>query len=270
MEIVIVGAILFYIFNNNKTIDKEKFYSDNAKHFDKFKENDYKFLVQAKYGKEEDVDQLFMQRITNAIFTFFIMIAFALDGGRNSGSIIDSQIFLNLVFSLTISYVVFKIPYIKLMTYYQKHINEVEMMLPFYLKTLDILLLDYPPVKALEMSIDNAPEVIKPGIKRLVERISLGDQSIEPYIEFANEYPVKNSMRIMRMLYRIGVEQQNKNKSKINKLTKLSSLLQSEAIESKSKNEIKYMEKNAIIMASYTIITLATVILLAMLVVINL
>ena len=38
----------------------------------------------------------------------------------------------------------------------------------------------------------------------------------------------------------------------------------------KSKNEIKYMEKNAIIMASYTIITLATVILLAMLVVINL
>lgn len=270
MEIIIVGAILLYIFSNNRTIDKEKFYADNGKHFDKFKEKDYNALVYAKYGEEKDVDQLFMQRITNTVFTFLIMLAFSIDGGRQSGSIIDSQFFLNIVFSLAISLIVFKIPYNNLRRYYKKHLNEVDMMLPYYLKTLDILLLDYSIPQALEKSIDASPEVIKPGIKKLVDRISSGDSSINPYMEFARDYPVKNSMRIMRMLYRLSIAPQGKNKSKTNKFTKLSSILQSEARENKYKTRLKYMEKNAIVMASYTIITLAIVVLAAMLVVIKL
>lgn len=36
---------------------------------------------------------------------------------------------------------------------------------------------------ALARSIDDAPEVFKPGLKELVAKIDAGDSSIEPYMD---------------------------------------------------------------------------------------
>ena len=58
MEILIVGAILLFIFFYNNTIDKDKFIADNEKYLEIFKEEDYAFLLFAKYGDEVDVDQV--------------------------------------------------------------------------------------------------------------------------------------------------------------------------------------------------------------------
>ena len=63
MEIIIVGAIILFILIYNNTIDKDKFIADNQKYLEKLKEDDYQFLVYAKYGEDVDVDQLFSKRV---------------------------------------------------------------------------------------------------------------------------------------------------------------------------------------------------------------
>ena len=75
MEALIVGAIIIGIFIYNGTIDKKKFMIDNEKYLQAFREEDYTFLVFAKYGEEVDVDQLYMKRCTYAIVAFLVILA---------------------------------------------------------------------------------------------------------------------------------------------------------------------------------------------------
>ena len=50
MEIIVIGAILIFIFFYNNTIDKDKFIADNEEYLSILKEEDYEFLLYAKYG----------------------------------------------------------------------------------------------------------------------------------------------------------------------------------------------------------------------------
>ena len=74
MEILIVGAIIMFILVYNNTIDKDKFFADNQKYLEAFKEDDYQFLVYAKYGEDVDVDQLYSKRVTSAFIAFLVRI----------------------------------------------------------------------------------------------------------------------------------------------------------------------------------------------------
>ena len=76
--------------------------------------------------------------------------------------------------------------------------------LPYYLKGLEILIQHYTVPVALAKSIEDAPDIFKPGLRDMIATIDAGDSSIDPYMEFANEYPVRDSMRMMRLLYRLG------------------------------------------------------------------
>ena len=67
VEIVVVGAIIIFILVYNNTIDKDKFIADNEKYFNILREDDYDFLVYARYGEEVDPNQLFRKRIFYAI-----------------------------------------------------------------------------------------------------------------------------------------------------------------------------------------------------------
>ena len=50
-----------------------------------------------------------------------------------------------------------------------------------------------------------APNIFKEGLKTLIEKINAGDSTINPYMEFAKEYPVRDSMRMMRLLFRLSL-----------------------------------------------------------------
>lgn len=45
----------------------------------------------------------------------------------------------------------------------------------------------------------------------MIAKIESGDSSIDPYMDFAKEYPVRDSMRMMRLLYRLGLESKKRN-----------------------------------------------------------
>ena len=263
MEIFIAGAILIYVFIYNKTIDKDKFYADNQKYLEAFKEEDYQFLVYAKYGEEVDVDQLYSKRILMGAIAFIFVLALSISR-NNSVEIINAQFFLNLVIASLAAIGVFKLPYLQLKSYYKQHLQEIDIMLPYYLKSLEILIQHYTVPVAIGKSIEDAPALFKPGLRRMIDRINSGDSSVDPYMEFANTYPVRDSMRMMRLLYRLGIGSQERKQERLLMFSRTVSSLQNKARETKYKERLNHMENQTMVMLVCTGIGVMLVILISM------
>ena len=263
MEILIVGAIIIFILIYNNTIDKDKFFADNQKYLEMFKEDDYQFLVYAKYGEDVDLDQLYSKRVTSAFAAFLIVLVLAITG-NNSTEIINSQFFLNMVLAAVVAVVVFKMPYTDLKNYYKQHLHEIDVMLPYYLKSLEILIQHYTVPVAIGKSINDAPDIFKPGLRRMVDRINAGDATVDPYMEFANTYPVRDSMRMMRLLYRLGIGSQEKKQERLMMFSRTVSSLQNKARETKYKERLGHMESQTMVMLCVTGVGVMLVILVSM------
>ena len=232
MEIIIIGAILLFVLLYNKTIDGQKFIRDNEKYFQMLKEDDYEFLVYAKYGESVDVNTLFNKRITYGFVTIVIFLFIFLT---------DLNL-INIILSIVVGFVVFKMPYNNLRSFYKQHLHDIDVMLPYYLKGLEILVQHYTVPVALGKSIEDAPDIFKPGLRTLISRIDAGDSSIDPYMEFANTYPVRDSMRMMRLLYRLGIGSQEKKQERLLMFSRTVSNLQNKARETKYKERLNHME----------------------------
>ncbi len=263
MEILVVGAIIVFILIYNNTIDKDKFFADNQKYLEAFKEDDYQFLVYARYGEDVDVDQLYSKRVTYAFIAFLIVLVFSISGNA-SVEIINSQFFLNLVLSIVVAVVVFKVPYTQLKGFYKQHLHEIDIMLPYYLKSLEILIQHYTVPVAIGKSIGDAPDIFKPGLRRMIDRINSGDSTVDPYMEFANTYPVRDSVRMMRLLYRLGIGSQERKQERLMMFSRTVSSLQNKARETKYKERLNHMESQTMVMLVVTGIGVMLVILVSM------
>ena len=105
---------------------------------------------------------------------------------------------------------------------------------------------------------------IKPGLKELIEKINSGDSSITPYMDFANTYPVRDSMRMMRLLYRLGLGGQEKKQERLLMFSRTVSNLQAKARETKYKERLDHMGNQTMIMLVVTGISVMVVILASM------
>jgi hypothetical protein len=152
-----------------------------------------------------------------------------------------------------------------LKTFYKKHLHEIDIMLPYYLKSLEILIQHYTVPVALGKSIEDAPDIFKPGLRRMIDRINSGDASVDPYMEFANTYPVRDSMRMMRLLYRLGIGGQEKKQERLMMFSRSISSLQNKARETKYKERLDHMENQTMIMLIVTGIVVMLLILVTML-----
>ena len=243
IEIFLIGAILFFILFSNGRISGKKFLDENGGLFSLLKEKDYEFLLGAKYGElVVDVEQVFMARVRNAFIITALLLCFT----------ITNMSFITFIGSIGAGVFMFKLPYLKLKSYYKAHLNEVDSLLPYFLKSLEILIEHYTVPVALARSIDDAPEVFRPGLRELVAKIEAGDASIDPYMEFATRYPVRDSMRMMRLLYRLGLGEQEKKHRQLISFSKSVSNLQLKAREQKYKNRLDKMEKQTMVMLVVT------------------
>ena len=257
MEILVIGAILLFIFFYNNTIDKDKFIADNEKYLEVFREEDYNFLLYAKYGDEVDVDAVYMKRAMMAVIVFLVVLIFTL-------SSTGANVILNVVISAAIAVLVFKMQYRSLKSFYKKHLNEIDVMLPYYLKSLEILIQHYTVPVALGKSIPDAPEIFRPGLRKMIDRINSGDSSVDPYMEFANTYPVRDSMRMMRLLYRLGIGSQENKEERLMTFSRTVSSLQNKARETKYKARLDHMENQTMIMLVVTGVIVMFIILVSM------
>ncbi len=238
MEILVVGIIILYILEKNKKINSGQFIQENTAFLDKLKESDYDFLVRSKYGEDVDPNVLFQKRTKNA----FIVIVFLIF------LFITQLSFLNVLAAFVVGFVVFKSSYNSLKNYYKKHLHEINLQLPYFLKTLEVLAQHYTIPVALAKSIDSAPEIFRSGLRNLVERINEGDSTVEPYMDFAKEYPVNDSMRMMRLLYRLGLGSQENKHEQLVMFSKSVSALQNKARETRYKERLQVMENKTMIM----------------------
>lgn len=238
MEIFIIGVILFLWAFLTKSIDANKFIKDNSRVFNLLKEDDYDFLITAKYGPGFDTEKLFNKRVQEGCIAFGVVFLIFL----------NKISFANIVICFLAAYFIFKSPYSNLKSYYKKHLHDIDALLPHYLKSLEILIQHYTVPVAITKSVDAAPEIFKDGLKEMIASINSGDSSIEPYMNFAKRYPVRDSMRMMRLLYRLGLGSQENKQDQLITFTKSISSLQSKSREIKYRERLDKMEGKTRIM----------------------
>ncbi len=260
MEFIIIAVIVVFVLNYNRIVDTNRFVTDTEPYFRALMEDDYVFLLGIRYpGREIDVNKLFGLRVRNGILTIIIVIFIFL----------NQLSFIYVLLAFIAGYLVFKSSYTSLKSYYKANLHHVNLMLPYYLKSLEILVQHYTVPVALSRSIDTAPEVFRPGLRRLVARIDGGDSSIQPYIDFANEYPVRDSMRMMRLLYRLGLGSQQDKHEQVMMFSRTVSALQNKARETKYKERLEKMENQTMIMLFTTGGGIMGLMLLAMMMLMN-
>lgn len=234
MEFLLIAVIVLFVFEYTKLIDSKKFITDIEPYFSFLMEDDYKFLLSIKYGDEDlDVNALFNKRVFSGLLTIIALIFVLL---------LSHFTFVNFLISCIVGFLVFKMPYWKLNSHYKENLDDVNSMLPYYLKGLEILIQHYTVPVALRKSIDTAPELFRPGLKRLCQKIEEGDSSVDPYMEFAREYPVRDSMRMMRLLYRLGLGSQENKQEQLIMFARNVSTLQNKAREQKYAERLSKME----------------------------
>ena len=243
IEILIIAIILFAILIYNGTISTNKFFGENKGIFNLLQEKDYEFLLRSKYGdRVYDVSQVFRKRVFKGLIAILVIMFFFITNLKP----------LYILIALVIGYIVFKLDYIDLKNFYKKHLNEIDALLPYYLKSLEVLVQHYTVPVALARSIEDAPEVFKSGLRELVAKIEEGDSTIDPYMDFANQYPVRDSMRMMRLLYRLSLGEQEKKHEQMLSFSKTVSALQLKAREQKYKSRLDHMEKQTMTMLMCT------------------
>lgn len=239
IELLLVAIIVIYIFIVNGKINKDSMFGTNSKLCNLLKEKDYDFLLIAKYGdRVYDPNEVYMKRVKQGVLTSAAIIFI----------FITNMSYLSIILALVIGFIVYKNQYLSLKKWYKQHLTYIDSLLPYYLKTIEVLIHHYTVPVALAKSIDDAPEVFKPGLKELVSKIEAGDSSIDPYMDFAKEYPVRDSMRMMRLLYRLGLGSQENKHEQLVMFSKSVSALQNKARETRYKERLQVMENKTMIM----------------------
>lgn len=256
---LIIGAIVLFVLWYNKRLNLNKFIAETEPYFRFLMEDDYEFLLHIRYQGELDVNQLFSARIRNGLIVIVALVFIFLKDFK----------FLYALVALAGGYLVFKLQYMQLKNYYKANLHHINLMLPYYLKSLEILAQHYTIPVALARSIDTAPEVFKPGLRTLVNKIEAGDSSVDPYMDFAKEYPVRDSMRMMRLLYRLGLGSQEKKEEQLMLFSRSVSSLQNKSREQKYQERLDKMEGKTMLMLFVTGGGILMILLFAMMSIIN-
>ena len=242
MEFAIVILIVIFVLIYNGTLNTQKLYQDNKELFNLLKEKDYDFLVKSKYGGDVDPNLMFEKRIKQ--FTISVIAILAI--------LLFNFSWINLILGVMIIIVVYKNQYSSLKGYYERHLTEIDQTLPYYLKSIEILAQHYTIPVAISKSIETAPSLFKDGLTDMISKIDAGDSSINPYIEFAEQYPVRDSLRMMRLLYRLSIGAQENKQEQLTVFSKSVSSLQNKAREQKYAKRLDKMEKKTLAMLMVT------------------
>ena len=260
VEIVIVAVIIFGIMTYSGRLELNKLFADNEMLFRKLKEEDWDFLVRARYGDKVSPDVLFAKRVKNAFLVFLIAILLLLNKLSP----------LTFVIALMAGYAMLKLDYLGYKSHYKRHLHEIDSMLPYYLKSLEILIQHYTVPVAIGKSMNDAPSIFKNGLQQMINQINAGDDTIEPYMQFARTYSVRDSMRMMRLLYRLSIGRQERKQEQLMTFSRTISNLQQKARETRYKERLEKMESMTMRMLITTGLGVMILLLVAVLQMMNL
>ena len=232
IEIIIIAIIIFVVMTYNGQLSIKQLINDNFSLFRKLKEDDWDFYVRAKFGDTVNPETIFTKRIRNGLMVIILCLFFFIKE-------LDA---LKILLSFLIGYLIFKIDYFNIKSYYKKHIFYIDSMLPHYLKSIEILIQHYTVPVAIGKSMLDAPDIFKDGLQEMINEINSGNDTIDPYMNFARKYPVRDSMRMMRLLYRLSLGRQDRKQEQMLMFSRTISSLQQKARETKYQNRLDKME----------------------------
>ena len=253
IEMLILTVIIFVVMVSSGQISLNQLVTDNEMLFRKLKEEDYDFYVKARYGESVNPNVLFNQRIKYWMIVTTLAIL----------AMITKISVLTICISVAIGFGVFKMGYINLSKYYKDHMMQIDSLLPQYLKGLEILIQHYTVPVAIGKSITDSPEIFKDGLKIMIDEINSGDDTITPYMNFAKRYPVRDSMRMMRLLYRLSLGRQERKQEQLVMFSRTISSLQQKARETRYANRLEKMENKTMQMLVSTGVGLMILLLLS-------
>ena len=242
MELIIITIIVLFVVFYTKMVDFDELFSGEGKLGKILKEKDYEFYAMAKYGGDVDINKLFNKRIKNTGIVLIIAIIFLL----------FNFTVINLIVAALLVGLVYKSDYSNLKEYYKRNLQKIDQLLPYYLKSIEILAQHYTIPVAISKSINTAPDVFKSGLRKMIAKIDSGDSSIDPYMDFAREFPVRDSMRMMRLLYRLSIGSQENKQEQLLTFSKSVSSLQNKSREKMYAARLKKMENKTMIMLVVT------------------
>ena len=242
MELVIITIIVLFVVFYTKMVSFDELFTDDGKLGRILKEKDYEFYAMAKYGGEVDINKLFNKRIKNTGIILIIAVVFLL----------FNFTVINLIIGALLVGLVYKSDYTNLKKYYKRNLQKIDQLLPYYLKSIEILAQHYTIPVAISKSINTAPEVFKSGLRKMIAKIDSGDSSIDPYMDFAREFPVRDSMRMMRLLYRLSIGAQENKQEQLLTFSKSVSSLQNKSREKMYASRLKKMENKTLVMLVVT------------------
>ena len=242
MELIIISIIVLFVISYTKMVDFQEVFSANGKVSSIIKEKDYDFYAMAKYGGDVNINALYNKRIKNTGIVMIIGVIF----------LIFNFTWINLIIVCLVVGLIYKSDYTNLKSYYKRHLQQIDQLLPYYLKSIEILAQHYTIPVAISRSINTAPDVFKSGLRRMIEKIDSGDSSIDPYMAFAEEFPVRDSMRMMRLLYRLSIGAQDNKQEQLLVFSKSVSSLQNKSREKMYAARLKKMENKTLVMLMVT------------------
>ena len=240
LTFIIIFAIIIALLQANNHFNSKRFINEIEPYFKFLMEDDYAFLLRIRYGEltDEDVATLYNKRVRNGLVVIVLMMFLFM----------ANMSFMYVLLAIIIGFVVFKTDYMKLKKYYTNNLTKINQTLPYYLKGLEILIQHYTVPVALARSVDTAPEIFRDGLRRMIQKIDEGDSSVQPYMDFANEYPVRDSMRMMRLLYRLSLGSNENKQEQLLMFSRSISTLQNKAREQKYQARLEKMEQKTMVM----------------------
>ena len=238
VEIIFIAILIFIVMSYNGQLSIRDLINDNLFIFRKLKEDDWDFYVRAKYGDSVSPDAIFIKRVRNGLMVIVVSLFFFL----------NDLSAIKVLIAFVLGFLIYKMDYINIKSYYKRHIFVIDSMLPYYLKGIEILIQHYTVPVAIGKSVEDAPDIFKDGLHEMINEINAGDDSINPYMNFAKKYPVRDSMRMMRLLYRLSLGSQERKQEQMIMFSRTISNLQQKARETKYKNRLDKMESKTMSM----------------------
>ena len=242
MEIIVISVIVLFVVTYTKMLNLQEIFHQDSRFVSIIKEKDYDFYAVTKYGSDVDVEKMFNKRIKNTSLALIIVSLF----------LIFNFSWIDFIVGVGIVALVYKSDYMSLKSYYKRNLMKIDQLLPYYLKSIEILAQHYTIPVAISKSINTAPEPFKDGLIKMIAKIDAGDSSINPYMDFANEFPVRDSMRMMRLLYRLSIGAQDNKQEQLLVFSKSISSLQNKSREKMYASRLRKMERKTMIMLVVT------------------
>jgi hypothetical protein len=241
--LTIIGALVIIILAaiSYKKNDSSKYVKNTVPIFHDFIESDYPFLVRITSGKDEFYikKQFELRLIFSGIFAIGVMVTLL---------VIDLTHYLAVVVALVTIYVFFKATYWDLKYYYKDNYYKFNKQFVDYLKEIELLAYQKSIPDALSDSVSRAPECIRFGINQLVSRIAYGESDVQPYLDFANNYMLQNSLIVMQNLYRMSLMNDENREESIKEFSCSVTHLQNELLNKKYSERLQIFRKRAIFM----------------------